>query len=122
MSYFYFFQSIRDIHLKSHLRYDADNNGSLSRVRVFSIVGIIVLLLACINYINLTTAGAIKRAKETSVRKVIGATRKQLVKQFFMETLIISAVAVFIGVLLFKILLPSFSQWIDQPYKFDLNS
>ena len=85
MSYQYFLQPIRDIHLKSHLRYDSSNNGSLSTVNIFSIVGIIVLLLACINYINLTTAGAIKRAKETSVRKVVGATKPQLMRQFFLR-------------------------------------
>ncbi|HET9279676.1 MAG TPA: ABC transporter permease, partial [Flavitalea sp.] len=84
MSYKYHLQPIRDIHLKSNLRYDAANNGSLARTRIFSIVGIIVLLLACINYINLTTAGAVKRAKETAVRKVIGAVRKQLLQQLFL--------------------------------------
>jgi putative ABC transport system permease protein len=118
MSYYYFLQPLRDIHLKSHLRYDADNNGSLTRVRVFSIVGIIVLLLACINYINLTTAGAIKRAKETSVRKVVGATRLQLIRQFFIETLIICALAVALGVTLLKIILPGFSEWTGQSYEF----
>ena len=118
MSYHYYLQPIRDIHLKSNLRYDAANNGSLARVRVFSIVGIIVLLLACINYINLTTAGAIKRAKETAVRKVIGAVRRQLLQQLFLETLIICTIAVLLGVLIFKMILPAFSQWIGQPYEF----
>ena len=121
MSYAYFFQPITDIHLRSHLRYDADNNGSLSRVNVFSIVGIIVLLLACINYNNLTTAGAIKRAKETSVRKVVGATKAQLIKQFFIETFLISAIAVLCGVLLVKLLLPVFSQWLGQSYNLDFS-
>jgi putative ABC transport system permease protein len=121
MSYSYFFQPIHDIHLKSHLRYDAANNGSLSRVNVFSIVGIIVLLLACINYVNLTTAGAIKRAKETSVRKVVGATKIQLIRQFFVETLLITAIAVLSAVLLVKLLLPVFSQWLGQSYKLDFS-
>ncbi len=121
MSYHYFLQPLKDIHLKSNLRYDNQNNGSLARVNIFAVVGIIVLLLACINYINLTTAGAIKRAKETSVRKVIGAKRNQLIKQFFTETLIISAVAVLTGVTLFKLLLPSFSQWLEQVYIFNLD-
>jgi putative ABC transport system permease protein len=120
MSYHYFLQPIKDIHLRSNLRYDTPNNGSLARVNIFTVVGIIVLLLACINYINLTTAGAIKRAKETSVRKVIGARKKQLVKQFFVETLIIAAFAVIAGVVLFKLLLPSFSQWLGQVYSFNL--
>jgi putative ABC transport system permease protein len=116
MSYQYHLQPLADIHLKSHLRYDAANNGSLARVNIFSIVGIIVLLLACINYINLTTAGAMKRAKETSVRKVIGATKIQLVRQFFLETLLICSAAVLIGVLLVRLILPKFSAWIGQPY------
>jgi len=117
MSYQYHLQPLNDIHLKSHLRYDAQNNGSLARVNIFSIVAIIVLLLACINYINLTTAGAVRRAKETSVRKVIGASRWQLVRQFFFETLIICTIAVLLGVLLVRTFLPTFSAWIGQPYK-----
>lgn len=118
MSYRYHLQPLSDIHLKSHLRYDAQNNGSMSRVTVFSIVGIIVLLLACINYINLTTAGAIKRAKETAVRKVIGALKFQLIRQFFLETFIICSIAVVFGVVLLKLVLPAFSQWLEQPYNF----
>ena len=121
MSYHYFLQPIRDIHLKSHLRYDAANNGSLSQVNIFSIVGIIVLLLACINYINLTTAGALKRAKETSVRKVIGATRIQLTRQFLFETIVISTFSVFFAFILVKLILVPFSAWIGQPYQFPLN-
>ena len=118
MTYHYFLQPVKDIHLKSNLRYDASNNGSLSGVRIFSIVGIIVLLLACINYVNLTTAGAVKRAKETSVRKVVGATKTQLIRQFFFETFSICTVAVIIGLLLLKLTLPFFSTWLGQPYDF----
>jgi len=122
MSYQYQLQPIRSIHLRSHLRYDASNNGSLANVNIFSIVGMIVLLLACINYINLTTAGAIKRAKETSVRKVIGATKPQLIRQFFLETLIICVLAVCLGVMIFEMILPQFSAWIGQPYSFPLST
>ena len=121
MSYHYFLQAMKDIHLQSKLRYDSDNNGSRARVNIFSIVGIIVLLLACINYINLTTAGAIKRARETSVRKVVGATKFQLIRQFFLETFLICAIAVIIGVVLIKLILPTFSTWIGQPYDFPLS-
>jgi putative ABC transport system permease protein len=122
MSYQYHLQPVKDIHLKSHLRYDAANNGSLAQVNIFSIVGIIVLLLACINYINLTTAGAIKRSKETAVRKVVGAVKGQLIRQFFLETLLVCTISAFIGILLFKLILPFFSQWIGQPYFFPLSS
>jgi putative ABC transport system permease protein len=122
MSYYYFLQPLKDIHLKSHLRYDAGNNGSLARVNIFSIVGIIVLLLACINYVNLTTAGAIKRAKETSVRKVVGASKSELIRQFFLETFILCTTAVIIGVALLKVLLPAFSAWIGQSYDFSFSA
>ena len=121
MSYHYFLQPMKDIHLQSKLRYDSGNNGSQARVNIFSIVGIIVLLLACINYINLTTAGAIKRSKETSVRKVVGATKFQLIRQFFLETFLICAIAVIVGVVLLRLLLPAFSTWIGQPYDFPLS-
>ena len=121
MSYFYFLQPMKKIHLNSNLRYDTPNNGSLSTVRIFSIIGVIVLLLACINYINLTTAGAIKRAKETSVRKVVGATKPQLIRQFFIETFIICSSAVIIGVVILKLILPAFSAWIGQSYRFDFS-
>ncbi len=119
MSYKYFLQPLRDIHLKSQLRYDANNNGSITRVKIFSILGIIVLLLACINYINLTTAGAVRRAKETSVRKVTGATKFQLIRQFFLETFMLCTLSVFIGISLLKIILPVFSAWIGSIYNFD---
>ncbi|MBK7871976.1 MAG: ABC transporter permease [Saprospiraceae bacterium] len=121
MSYKYHLQPIYDIHLKSNLRYDADNNGSLARVKIFGIVGIIVLLLACINYINLTTAGAMKRAKETAVKKVVGAAKSQLIRQFFLETFIICTLSVGLGFLLFKTGLPYFANWIEQPYSFEYN-
>ena len=121
MSYTYHLQPFTDIHLHSSLRYDAANNGSIADVNIFSIVGIIVLLLACINYVNLTTAGAIKRAKETAVRKVVGAEKSQLLRQFFSETFLICTISVFIGVFLFKLLLPQFSTWLGQPYIFPLN-
>ncbi|MEP7373275.1 MAG: ABC transporter permease [Chitinophagaceae bacterium] len=120
MSYRYFLQPLRDIHLRSNLRYDTDNNGSLARVKIFSLVGFVVLLLACINYVNLTTAAAVKRARETSVRKVVGATKFQLTRQFFLETFFICTVAVTVGVLLVKLLLPALSTWVGQPYGFSL--
>jgi putative ABC transport system permease protein len=120
MSYAYHLQPVRDIHLHSNLRYDT-NNGSQARVEIFSIVGFIVLLLACINYVNLTTAGAVRRAKETSVRKVVGASRFALVRQFFIETMLLCAIAVLFGVAILKLVLPAFNAWLGQSYRFDLD-
>ncbi|HTE33637.1 MAG TPA: ABC transporter permease [Chryseolinea sp.] len=120
MSYQYILQPIQDIHLKSNLRYDTAN-GNILTVKVFLAIGIFILLLACINYINLTTATAIQRAKEISLRKVVGASRKQLIRQFFSETLAVTIVAVVIGVSVLELSLPLFSEWMDQPYHFELN-
>ncbi|MFL5741292.1 MAG: ABC transporter permease [Flavisolibacter sp.] len=121
MFYTYFLQPLTSIHLNSNLRYDSENNGSLQRVKVFTLVGLVVLLIACVNYINLTTAGAVRRAKETSVRKLVGAPRFQLVRQFFLETFIISLTAVTLGLILLKLVLPYFSQWLGTDYRFEIN-
>ncbi len=121
MSYQYFMQPVRDIHLKSALRYDAANNGNLMTVRVFVAVAIFILALACINYINLTTASALQRAKEISLRKVAGASRLQLMRQFFFETLVITSVSVGIALLILQLTMPVFSSWMGQPYQFAIN-
>lgn len=118
MSYQYFMMPVQDIHLKSNLRYDSRNNGNLLTVRVFVAVAIFILILACINYINLTTATALKRAKEISLRKVSGASRRQLMGQFFAETLMVSSIAVGLAVVLLQMALPLLSSWIGQKYTF----
>jgi putative ABC transport system permease protein len=122
MSYDYFMQPIRDIHLQSDLRYDSANNGDLVTVRVFVAVAVLILLLACINYINLTTATALRRAKEISLRKVSGASRRQLMGQLFSETLVISSIAVGIAIVLLQIALPLLSSWMGQEYHFSFNA
>ena len=120
MSYQYFMQPIQDIHLKSSLRYDTAN-GSLVTVRVFVAVAIFILLLACINYVNLSTATALQRAKEISLRKVAGATRQQLMRQFFFETFVTVAISVSIALVILEVALPLFSTWMGQPYHFIAN-
>ncbi len=121
MSYQYFMQPVRDIHLKSALRYDSANNGNDITVRIFVAVAIFILLLACINYINLTTATALQRAKEISLRKVAGASRQQLLRQFFFETLIITILSVGIALLMLEFVLPVFSAWMGQSYHLAIN-
>lgn len=121
MSYQYFLQPVTDIHLKSSLRYDSGNNGSLSTLRIFAAVAIFILLLACINYINLTTATALQRAKEISLRKVAGASRQQLMRQLFTETFVVSTIAVGLALIMLELALPAFSSWMGQPYTFPLD-
>ncbi|HZY80508.1 MAG TPA: ABC transporter permease [Cyclobacteriaceae bacterium] len=117
ISYHYFMQPIRDIHLQSSLRYDSPTNGSLVTVRVFIAVAVFILLLACINYVNLMTATALKRAKEISLRKVAGASRQQLMRQFFAETFVVTTVSVGLALLMLLGTLPVLSSWMGQVYE-----
>ncbi len=85
-------------------------NGSLSNVYIFSIIAVFILLIACINFINLTTARATERAKEVGIRKVVGAGKNQLTTQFLGESVIICLIAFIFSVVLSMLLLPMFNQ------------
>ena len=120
----YFPQALTDIHLHSHLNFEIGPNGDITYVYLFSAIGLLILLIACINYMNLATAWSTMRAKEVGVCKVLGAQRGQLVGQFLGEALLLSAVALGLAVLLVYMLLPVFNkltaremslEWADQP-------
>ena len=105
-----------DVYL--HSNFDKQGNvsgGRIQYVKLFSIVAIFILLIACINFMNLTTARSIKRAKEIGVRKVIGAMRFALIKQFIGEALLIVSIAVIISILLVTLVLPQFSHLTRRP-------
>ncbi len=104
-------QRYGDIYLHSNF----DKNGNLSGgriqyVQLFSIVAIFILLIACINFMNLTTARSLKRAKEIGVRKVVGAFRFSLIKQFIGEALFIVSIAIVVSLAIVVLILPSFNQ------------
>jgi putative ABC transport system permease protein len=84
--------------------------GRIEYVNLFSIVAVFVLLIACINFMNLTTARSVKRAREIGVRKVVGAVRSVLIKQFIGESLLITSLAVIVSLVLLVLLLPLFNQ------------
>jgi putative ABC transport system permease protein len=104
----YFLQPLRDIHLKSQLRYEIMATSSVAYVTVFGTIGFIVLLLACINYINLTTAYAGDRFKEVGVRKVMGAYRNQLVGQHLFESWILALASLALSIAWIEIARPLF--------------
>ncbi len=104
-------QPYADVYL--HSKFDKQGNlsgGRIQYVKLFSIVAIFILLIACINFMNLTTARSIKRAKEIGVRKVVGAVRFALIRQFIGEALLIVSVAVVIALTLVGLVLPQFNQ------------
>ena len=101
-------EPFRDVYLKSKL--DGFETGSIQNVYIFSIIAIFILGIACINFINLTTARSAERAKEVGIRKVVGAVRFQLARQFVGESVIICIMAFVLAVLLTSTFLPLFNQ------------
>jgi putative ABC transport system permease protein len=85
-----FLQKLTDIHLRSHLDDEIEANGNIRSVYMMGIIGLFIILIACFNFINLSTARATKRAKEVGLRKVVGAFRNQLVMQYLSESIMIA--------------------------------
>jgi putative ABC transport system permease protein len=102
-------QPIKDIHLHSNLRWEPEVNGNAKTVYFLTFIAIFILIIAWINYINLSTARAITRAKEVGIRKVLGSRRSQLIKQFVSESALLNIFAVLVALLLIKIFLPHFN-------------
>ena len=108
--YTYSLQPLTDIHLRSDLLFEIGSNGNMNQVYVFSAIGLIILLLAGINYMNLATARSINRAKEISVKKVVGAVRFQLISQYIVESILTALIAFALALLLSNLVEPLFSQ------------
>ncbi len=107
---FLYLQPLTKIHLYSDLGYDISGHGDIKYVIIFSLVAGFVLLIACINFMNLTTSRSGNRAKEVGLRKVVGATRKELISQFFSESIFMSFLALIFAVQLAFLLLPYFNE------------
>lgn len=105
----HFLQPLEDIHLRSKLDYEIQPNNNESDIYIFGAIGVFVLLIACINFMNLATARSARRAKEVGMRKVLGAGRRQLIGQFFGESLLISFIAVIVSMILIAVTLPIFN-------------
>ncbi len=96
-------------HLYSEFKNGVNNGGRIGDVWLFGVIGLVVLLLACINFMNLSTARSEKRAKEVGVRKAIGSNRRQLISQFFTESILIATLAFMFSIFLIIIILPFFN-------------
>ncbi len=102
-------EPITSIHLYSQFQGEPEEIGSISYIYIFSSVAMFMLIIACINYMNLATARSGKRAKEIGIRKVAGSTQSQLVAQFLMESTVLAAISMFLSILFFYSLLPAFN-------------
>ncbi|SEI57947.1 putative ABC transport system permease protein [Dyadobacter sp. SG02] len=105
---------LTDIHLRSHLDSEIEANGDIQYVYLFSAIAIFILLIACINYMNLATAKSATRAKEVGMRKVIGAVRSQLVNQFLSESVILVAISVVLAFTTMVLCLPLFNNFTQK--------
>ena len=98
-----------DIHLKANLMWEIEPQGSITTVYIFSIVSILILLMACFNFMNLSTALGSKRSREVGIRKTVGAARRQLIFQFLSESILIALISVLFALLIIEFVLPSFN-------------
>ncbi|MBO6623060.1 MAG: ABC transporter permease [Balneola sp.] len=105
----YELQPLTDIHLHSDLVAEFEPNGNIKYVFLFSGLAGFILILACINFMNLSTARSVKRAKEVGIRKTLGSVRKQLVTQFFTESILLCLFSFLIALLIVELTLPFFS-------------
>ncbi|MEM9987208.1 MAG: FtsX-like permease family protein, partial [Bacteroidota bacterium] len=110
--------ALPDIHLKSTFQGEPEPVGSMEYIYVFGAIGLFLLILACINYMNLATARSQKRAREVGVRKTMGAVRGHLISQFIAESLIMAGLALLVSFGVVYLSLPFFNQILDLPLQF----
>jgi putative ABC transport system permease protein len=110
----FYVQQIKDIHLTSNLKWELEPNGDKQYVYIFILIGLFIIIIAAINYMNLATAKASVRAKEIGVRKVAGALRESLINQFLVESVITCMIASFLAIGLAQMLLPIVNELIGK--------
>jgi putative ABC transport system permease protein len=102
-------QRLTDIHLHSQLDSEIEANGNIVYVYIFSAIALFLLLIACVNFMNLATARSANRAKEVGLRKVVGAERRQLIRQFLGETIFMALISLFLAIVFVEVALPAFN-------------
>jgi len=115
-------QPLTGIHLHGNIRNDLEANSDIRYIYVFSVIAFLIILIACFNYMNLSTARSVYRSKEVGVRKVVGAERKHIIRQFMSESIIFALTALCISVFLVMLLLPAFNSLVDRHLSFNFFS
>jgi len=107
-------QPLTSIHLKSQLRWELEPNGNINYIYIMTAAAIFILIIACFNFMNLSTAKSMERASEVGIRKSLGAQRKQIIWQFLGESILLTSIAVIIAGFLVEVTLPYFNNLIKQ--------
>lgn len=115
----YFLQPLESIHLNSNFQWEMEPNGNKTVVYLFLAISIFILLIACINFINLTTARAANRAREVGMRKVLGALKNQLIGQFLVESIMMCLLATVLATGISALILPFFNQLAGKSFEID---
>ena len=120
----FFVQPLMDIHLNSHLLWEFESNGNGTYVKFFTIIAVFILLIAVINYINLSTARSTDRAREIGIRKTMGSSRTSLIIQFIIESVILSILAFLLSLVMILLLMPAYrnlvgKSWLNIPFIYD---
>lgn len=117
-----YLQQLTDIHLHSNLKLEIKANSDIRYVYIFTSVAIFMLLIACVNFMNLSTARSARRAQEVGIRKVLGAQRVQLIGQFIGESVFFAFIALALALVLVHLLLPEFSRFSGKALEMDYQS
>jgi putative ABC transport system permease protein len=100
---------LTDIHLHSHTNNEIETNGDIKYVRIFSLIALFILVIACINFVNLSVAKSLKRAKEVAIKKVFGANKLLIIKELFIDSLFYTAISLFLAIVIYETVIPYFS-------------
>ncbi len=106
--------ALTDIHLYSHLRHEMEENSNAQTISFLSLIALLILIIAWVNYINLSTARSIERSSEVGLRKVVGAGKKHLISQFLLESALMNFLAIVLAVMIVQLTLPAFNQLVGS--------
>ena len=99
-----------DVYLHNNYNGNVQSGGRIEYVKLFSLLAVFIIVIACINFMNLSTAKAARRFKEVGIKKVVGAERKQLIFQFLTESFLLTVLALLLAIVIAALLLPAFNQ------------
>jgi len=116
----YHLQPLTKIHLYSHLDFEHEPNGNAMYMYTFGAIALLILLIACLNFMNLSTANSANRAREVALRKVMGSDRKTIVFQFLTESILLSFISLIIAFFLAEHIMPYFNQYLNINLKFSI--